>query len=242
MYRLLPFLRRPLLSPAMPPKSGGSFAPGTLRQLSLERMRAAIISGARPSGERLVERRLSDELGVSRTVVRETMRHLESEGLIETPPNEGPVVARIDWPRARQIYAIRRRLEAPAAAACARVADGPLKRRLAAALQVVETGVQLGDLPFLLNAVSRFYEEIYMAADEAVAFEIVQRLNGRIARLRAPTLVEAGHPGPGVRLLAPILAAIQANDPAAAGAAVEALIDRSTALAEAWLAAQSPEA
>ena len=52
----------------------------TLRDLVQDRMRAAIVSGRFASGERLVERTLCDQLGVSRTVVREVIRYLEAEG------------------------------------------------------------------------------------------------------------------------------------------------------------------
>lgn len=56
-------------------------APQTLRDIVQERMREAIIDGHFAPGERLVERPLCDQLGVSRTVVRETIRYLEAEGL-----------------------------------------------------------------------------------------------------------------------------------------------------------------
>ncbi len=54
----------------------------TLRELTLEKMRDAIIGQYFLPGQRLVERTLCDELGVSRTIVREVLRHLETEGLV----------------------------------------------------------------------------------------------------------------------------------------------------------------
>ena len=74
--------------------------PTTLRELAVERLRQAIISGRFPGGARLVERTLCDQLGVSRSVVREAIRYLEAEGLVETLPRSGPVVAKLDWARA----------------------------------------------------------------------------------------------------------------------------------------------
>ncbi|WP_405117456.1 GntR family transcriptional regulator [Phaeobacter sp. BS23] len=91
-------------------------APQTLRDIVQDRMREAIIDGHFAPGERLVERPLCDQLGVSRTVVRETIRYLEAEGLVEIIPNRGPVVARLSWDQARQIYDVRRQLEGSAAA------------------------------------------------------------------------------------------------------------------------------
>ena len=89
--------------------------PTTLRELAVERLRDSIITGRFHGGDRLVERTLCDQLGVSRSVVREAIRYLEAEGLVEIPARSGPVVATLDWPRARQIYDIRRLLEAKAA-------------------------------------------------------------------------------------------------------------------------------
>ena len=97
--------------------------PATLREIALERMRRAIISGLFEPGARLVERTLCDQLGVSRSVIREVIRHLEAEGLVEMLAKQGPIVARLEWDDARQIYEIRAALEATAVADCARVAD-----------------------------------------------------------------------------------------------------------------------
>jgi DNA-binding FadR family transcriptional regulator len=63
--------------------------PVTLRELCLDKVRNAIITGYFPSGKRLVERSLCEELGVSRSVVREVIRYLEAEGLVEILPNTG---------------------------------------------------------------------------------------------------------------------------------------------------------
>ncbi|WP_374636915.1 GntR family transcriptional regulator, partial [Paracoccus sp. (in: a-proteobacteria)] len=85
--------------------------PTTLRDVVLDRLRDAIIGGIFKPGDRLVERVLCEQLGVSRTVVRETLRYLDAEGLVEHIPNKGPIVARMTWDDARQIYDIRRKLE-----------------------------------------------------------------------------------------------------------------------------------
>src|ERR1700733_13856438 len=106
----------------------------TLRELTLEKMRDAILEGRFKPGERLVERTLCDRLGVSRTVVREVLRHLEAEGLVENPPQQGPAVARPDPAKAAQIYEIRGLLEGEAARAYARISTPDGVARLAACI------------------------------------------------------------------------------------------------------------
>ena len=199
--------------------------PQTLREIVLERMRGAILSGRFKSGERLVERTLCDQLGVSRSVVREAIRYLEAEGLVEIMVNKGPMVARMDWAQAAQIYDIRMLLEQSAASACAALADDAVKAALRRALADLEAA-SAGDAGAsdagggLFQATTRFYEVIFTAAGHHIAWEIVQRLNGRISRLRALTLATSDRHVSGPVRMARICAAIVANDPAAAAVAV----------------------
>lgn len=214
--------------------------PQTLREIVLGRMRAAILSGRFASGERLVERTLCDQLGVSRSVVREVIRILEAEGLVESLPNRGPMVATLDWTRARQIYDIRLLLEQGAASTCAAMADDATKTRLTAALRGIEAAFASGESLTLAQASTAFYEVIFRAAGHDIAWEIVQRLNGRISRLRAMTLATKERNVSGLARMTRICEAIAANDaPGAAQAVRDHLIDAS-AIAERLLKAEEP--
>lgn len=200
-------------------------APQTLRDIVQERMRDAIISGHFKSGERLVERPLCDQLGVSRTVVRETIRFLEAEGLVEIVPNRGPIVATFDWDQARQIYDIRRQLEGSAAAACAGNQSVDFADRLSTALRALASTMDDTTWTELMQASTKFYEIIFLEAGHTVAWEIVQRLNGRISRLRALTLSAKGRDRPGIAHMQSIHDAILSKDPKAARRAIDTHID-----------------
>lgn len=197
-----------------------AYSPSTLRELAVDRLRQAIISGHFSGGERLVERTLCEKLGVSRSVVREAIRYLEAEGLVETLSRSGPVVATLDWPRARQVYDIRRLLEADAAAACARVADDGVKTRLREALAALDAAFAEAAPARVYDATTRFYEIIFAAAGHEIAWEIVVRLNSRISRLRALTLATTDRRISGPVHMARIAAAICDNDDTAAAKAV----------------------
>ena len=207
----------------------------TLRALAVDRLRAAIIAGRFQGGDRLVERTLCDQLGVSRSVVREAIRYLEAEGLVETAARSGPMVARLDWGQAAQVYAIRRLLEAEAAAACARVAGPEVRADLAAALAGIETALTDPARTGLHEATTVFYRVIFTAAGHDIAWDIVQRLNGRISRLRALTLATSDRQVSGPAHMARIAAAIAAGDPDAARRAVEAHLDDAAAIARTLL-------
>jgi DNA-binding GntR family transcriptional regulator len=207
------------------------YAPATLRALAVDRLRAAIIAGDFASGARLVERALCDQLGVSRSVVREAIRYLEAEGLVETLPRSGPVVATMDWTRARQIYEMRRLLEAEAARACARACTPDTKLRLRHALAQIEAAVHDADPNQIYSATTQFYEVIFTSAGHDIAWEVVQRLNGRISRLRALTLASTDRSISGPAHMAKICDAICNSDPDAAALAVQAHLTEAAAIA-----------
>lgn len=205
--------------------------PQRLREMVLARMRAAIISGRFASGERLVERTLCDQLGVSRSVVREVIRILEAEGLVESAGQKGPTVARLDRDQARQIYDIRLLLESHAAADCARMADAGVMSDLRAALSALQAAQTAGETA-LFDATTRFYEVIFHAAGHHIAWEIVQRLNGRISRLRALTLATTDRHVSGQARMSRIAEAILARDPDAAAGAVRDHLTEAAAIAD----------
>jgi DNA-binding GntR family transcriptional regulator len=160
----------------------------TLRELTVERLRDAILNFQFKAGERLVERSLCERLGVSRTVVREALRHLEAEGLVETLPQQGPAVAKPDIREAAQVYEIRALLEAEAARTAAQVADSSDIARLTAANTAVQKAFADGTTRDVLKATTNFYELLFTIAGKSVAWQLVQGLNARINYLRAMTI------------------------------------------------------
>lgn len=207
------------------------YTPMTLRELALENLRNAIISGHFSAGERLIERNLSEELGVSRSVVREVIRYLEAEGLIDVLPKKGPIVAEITTDIARQIYQIRLTLEQNAVADCAHNACAGDKKILRNRLAKIALAYQSEDAMESLSASRDFYQHIFITAKHDIAWEVVQRLNSRISRLRAMTLREPDRTISGYQRMSAICRAIENNDPKAARKAVAEHISEAAALA-----------
>ncbi len=203
----------------------------TLRALALDRMREAIWSGHLRPGERLVERTLCERLDVSRSIVREVLRHLETEGLVETGARQGPVVATLTVDQAMQIYEIRGLLEGRAAAACATRATDATLERLEAARDAIREAFALGDTRAVLERTTAFYAAMFDEAGLSVAWEVVRALNGRINRLRAMTIATPGRAADAGDEMARIVDAVRARDPRAASAASEAHVRRVAELA-----------
>ena len=103
--------------------------PRVLRQDVLEALRAAILSGQARPGSRLLETEVANRMGVSRAPVREAMRQLEQEGLVEFFPHRGAVVVGLPEDEIDAIYELRALIEGQAIArACERAAAADLER------------------------------------------------------------------------------------------------------------------
>lgn len=188
----------------------------TLRELSLENLRGAILDSVFKPGDRLVERDLCEQLGVSRTIVREVLRHLETEGLVSSLPGKGPIVATLDADIAAQIYEIRGELEAMAARLCAESDDPTIVPALEIALAGIKSGYAEDNFSQVLTCTSEFYKVLFSKVNRNVAWEVVNMLTVRINHLRSMTIrtKERGVDGPDQ--MASIVEAIRAGDGARA--------------------------
>ena len=208
-------MTRPLSALAAIPKSA---AP--LRRQVLDELRQSIIAGRLNPGQRLVERELIEMMGVSRTVIREALRQLESEGLVAIIPNKGPVVRTLTVEEARDLYAIRAVLEGLAARLFVEQAEDGQIARLEQALSVVEKAYESGDAEKMLDTKNRFYEALFEGAKSSTLSSMIGMLHGRIWRWRALGLT---HPKrslerdrESMKNLRAVLQAIRARDAALA--------------------------
>lgn len=196
-----------------------SLAP--LREQVLDELRAAIIDGRLAPGERLIERALIEMLGVSRTVVREALRQLESEGLVSGDARKGMVVRALTSSEARELYAIRAQLEGLAARLFVENASATQRALLSDAVRTTAAAYATGP-DAVLRAKNAFYQRLYEGAGSATLSSMLGMLHARIWRWRALGL---GHPNrspqrsrDSVRALQALQAAVKSGDAARAEA------------------------
>lgn len=187
-----------------------------LRRRVLDELRQSIINGRLNPGARLVERELISMMGVSRTVIREALRQLESEGLVAIVPNKGPVVRTLTVEEARDLYAIRAVLEGLAARFFAEKADDQQIKSLQQALATLESAYHSGQPRPMLETKNSFYEVLFAGANSSTLSSMLGMLHGRIWRWRALGLT---HPDrslardrESMQNLRAVLAAIQSHD------------------------------
>lgn len=187
-----------------------------LRQQVLDHLREAIITGRIAPGQRLIERELTAMLDVSRTVVREALRQLESEGLVKMIPNKGPVVRELSPAEAQDVYHIRSLLEGLAARLFAENADDAMVTRLETALEAVVAAYEKGDAQDIMNRKNAFYDVLYQGVMSETLTTILMTLHARIWRWRAVGLTHPKRSGDrsreSVRNLRAMLTAIRERD------------------------------
>lgn len=191
-------------------------AAAPLREQVLNTLRSEIIEGNLAPGRRLTEREMTEMLGVSRTVLREGLRQLESEGLISLIPNKGPVVRALTVAEAHELYRIREALEGLGARLFAEAAAPALLVALDAALAEVERAYAEGNPKTILTAKNAFYEAIHAGAGSATLSKMLATVLAQVWRWRALGLA---HPRrsldrstQSVANLREVVAAIRAGD------------------------------
>ena len=214
----------------------------TLRELALDKLRKAIIEIRFQPGERLVERDLCAQLGVSRTIVREVLRHLESEGLVITQNTRGPIVATTGPDEARQIYEIRGLLEGTAARGCAEREDKSFLVPLEGALDAIEEAYRIGDMPGVLSSTTEFYRTLFQASGKEIAWGIVTSLTARINHLRSMTIKTPGRSVEGPKQMRKIVRAIRKGAGDEAFAAAQTHVRRASEIAQKLLSASKSAA
>lgn len=157
-----------------------------LREKTSKVLRDAIISGLFKPGVRLVERDLVQTTGVSRSSVREALRYLESEGLVESRGIKGVFVRILTPDAAAEIYEVRGSLESDAAKHfCERATDAEVEAIVAAYNVVRRAAGQ--DPQAYRKATDRFFEVLFSGAKNSTAESLMHSLRARISFLRQIT-------------------------------------------------------
>jgi DNA-binding GntR family transcriptional regulator len=190
--------------------------PVTLREIVLDKLRGAILNFQMLPGDRLVERDLCERLGVSRTSVREALRHLESEGLVEFADAKGPRVAIITLEDARDLYELRCVLEGLIAQLFTLNAKAKDIRALERALEKNRKVLERGDLQEVLDSVQGFYDVLLEGSGNKIAATQLRQLQARISYLRATSVSQTNRRGASNLEMERIFEAIKSGDPAAA--------------------------
>ncbi|MCI7812642.1 MAG: GntR family transcriptional regulator [Robinsoniella sp.] len=185
----------------------------SLRGRVFHQIREDILSGKLKPNEELREVAIGEEMGVSRTPVREALRQLELEGLVRIVPNKGAYVTGISAKDVLDIYSIRARLEG----LCARMAATAIKKEQLNQLDEIiflskyHEQQQHYEQLFMLD--SKFHEVLYEACDSQILEHLLKDFHHYVQRVRKSSLSQQQRAEKSTREHEAILGAIRQKDP-----------------------------
>ena len=159
-----------------------------LRDVVFNTLRQAILRGELKPGERLMEIQLANKLGVSRTPIREALRKLELEGLVNMVPRKGAEVADITEKSLRDVLEVRKALEELSVQlACEKITEDEIEELKRAAERFKDT-LDDQDVTKIAEADVAFHDIIYTATDNQKLILLLNNLREQMYRYRVEYL------------------------------------------------------
>lgn len=212
-----------------------------LRGQVLEAVRQAILDFRYKPGQRLIERELIEQTGVSRTTIREVLRELEAEGLVTTIPQKGAIVVVPTIEEAEELYEVRSALEQLTVRNfVARASDEQVAALRRAAENFGRVVEECGDTAALLRAKDDFYDVLFTGGGNNEVSCILGTLQARVRMLRAASMSDPERGPQVVAELDALVSAIEARDPDAAALACAGHLGRAEASGVRGISSYSP--
>lgn len=187
-----------------------------LREVIFNTIREAIIIGELKPGERLMEVQLAEKMGVSRTPVREAIRKLELEGLVEMLPRKGARVANLSEKDIMDVLEVRSTLDGLASSLSAlRITDDEIKELKHILAQFI-TCVEKNNLQGSIRKDVEFHDVIYRSSRNDKLIQISNNLREQVQRYRVIYMKDYSSSSELVKEHTEILDAISRRDPDAA--------------------------
>ena len=198
-----------------------------LREVVCESLRSAISKGVLKPGERLMEIQLAEELGVSRTPVREAIRMLELEGYVVRLPRRGTYVSSLTIRDVNEVFEIRTSLESLAAAlASERITDEEMDN-LQRFLVQFANDIKNGDMEHIVDTDMKFHDALYKASRNDRLVGIISNLRDQLTRFRTTSMSYPGRLKASLNEHRSLVEAIAQGDADAAKAAAEFHMEQS---------------
>lgn len=230
----------PLAAPFAGARIGRVAAP--IRDQVLEVIRQGILDFRLKPGQRLIERELIEQLGVSRPTIREVLSRLVAEGLVTVQPQQGAIVAVLSPVEAEDIYEMRVPLEVLVMQRFVKRATDEEIGSLRGALErIEEVSTSDSELHSRLRAKDDFYQIVFEGARSPVLAQTLQTMQGRIRLLRVTSLAVPGRPQASLEEIRHLVEAIEAHDLDAVAVAATAHVRNAMASALSRLTETEPE-
>ena len=155
-----------------------------LREIVFEELRTLILTGRIKPGTRMMEIELADEMGVSRTPIREAIRKLEEEGLVMIEPRKGAYVSEISIPDIVNILEVRENLDGLAAFFAAQRISENGKEKLHEVYGQFNKAVEGGNMDEMIHFDTLFHKVIVDETQNSYLVNIMERIQELVVRFR----------------------------------------------------------
>ena len=196
----------------------------TLIDQVVTRLREALVEGQFRPGDRMVEREVCERLDVSRPLLREALRQLEAEGLVELVPHRGPVVKRLTAQEATELYDLMAVIEGECARYCARRATVQDLAALRTHTLALVEALQARDTARIVQAKKRYYDALLTACHSQPIAAYLRQISARLSQFWSSSVQVSGRVEEGSAELLAILESIEHRDENAAALAAETFI------------------
>jgi len=157
----------------------------SLNQKAYAEIRLRILNGELSADTPLSEYQLAEELELSRTPVREAVKRLEREGLVQSIPNRGTFVAELTARDISEIYQVREQLEGFAARTAAETMSDESIKRLEEEINVLNSLASEGRLIEVVDSDIRLHKQIIASTQNSRLIELLGTLDDQMHRVRA---------------------------------------------------------
>ena len=160
----------------------------SLRGQVFDKIRSDILKGRYQKGDELVECTIGKEMGVSRTPVREAIRQLELEGLVQLIPNKGAFVTGISASDVRDIYLIRSRLEGLAARMAAEHISSEQRAEMEETIVLSDYHVKKEHFEQVCEMDGKFHKLLYAASGSRILEHTLTDFHQYVQRVRMASI------------------------------------------------------
>jgi len=194
----------------------------TVAAAAYRQLREAILDGRISMGSRINEAELAAQWQVSRTPIRDALRRLEAEGLVEASPGRGMIVPTLSRADVEELYVLRESLEGMAARLAAERATPSVLAHLNTLLKAYGAALKRDDLAQLVQVDAALHDAVAQMAQHRRIEQAARVARLRLHRIHARSFALRGRAGRTFREIATLVAAIRTRNPARAESSMRA--------------------
>jgi DNA-binding GntR family transcriptional regulator len=183
-------------------------------------LRDAILEGQIPMGTRINELELAGAWNISRTPIRDALRRLEAEGLVQASPGRGVLVPVLGLADLDELYELREILEARASRRAAERAGADLQGQLNDLIRAFGSALKQGDMDRVTTIDIAIHSAVASACGSAKLEHAIDTVRAQVHHVRLRSYRIRGRAAKSLREMAKLVAAIRARDPLRSEAAM----------------------